>query len=323
MKRTAGTLLITGLLIAVAPQTTLAQENYPSKPITIVYPAPAGSGVEVASRAISEEVSRILGQPLIFENRPGALYRLGIKDMPATPADGYFLNLVPESVTVTQIIADKNFKFKLHEDYEPVVVAVESPNVIVASASMPFDDVEGLVEYARANPGKLNVGIGGVGGSTQILMAQLFKDADIEAEMIPYPGVAPALNDMLAGQIDLLGLTSSAKQYVDNGTLKAIATSSEERWPLFPDTPTLRESGYDIVVSTYFTLLVKPGTPKPVIDRLNETFTQAVQSPRVQAIFAENGYIAIEATPEDVAHRITEEITKNGPVIEALDLQFN
>lgn len=316
-------LVASAAIAAMALASTAMAEDYPVKPIKVTYPYSAGSATEVLCRAITEEASKILGQPMVFENRPGALGRLGINDMMQSEADGYNIAWVSEALVTTQPIADPQFQFSLHDQYEPIALPIRSTHVFVGRKGLPFRNMRELVEYAEENPGKLNFAHAGPGTASHLNAEILINLTGIDAELIPYPGTAPAMTDLLAGQVDVLLMTTGGKQQQDAGELFGLATGGDEPWYVFPDVPTLKEQGIDMTTVNGFGVVAKAGTPKEIIDKLNAAFNAALDSPAVQDQLKVGGYnLEQKTTPEDFASFIEEEWARVEPTIRAINLQL-
>jgi tripartite-type tricarboxylate transporter receptor subunit TctC len=297
-------------------------QGFPNRPISVLYPYPPGSGTEVTLRTITQGAGRLLGQPIVFENRTGASGRAGLTAMQKASGDGYTVAVAPDSLLVLQPIADPNFKLEAGKDYLPVGLAVQSYLTLTANPSVPFRDVKGLIAYAKANPGKLNWGFV-PGASAQVLKEIVVLATGIEVTGVPYKGAVPANSDLLNGTLDLLASTVTAKPFIETGKLVAIAVSSPNRWSPFPAVPTFTEAGISVVYSTWFGMIVHPATPADVVLKLNGAINQSMRSPEAQKMLLQNGYNAeLHMTPQDFNAFIRSEIERLGPVIRKAGIQF-
>lgn len=288
-------------------------QSYPSRPITYVYPFPPGGPSEAPLRVAASEASRLLGQPVLFENRPGANSRLSIVAMRNAPPDGYLISAVIDGVLTSQPLLDPDFKFLPIRDYAPVALQVEATLRMLGPTSLPFKDIKGLIEYARANPRKLNVAVT-IGASSHIIAERIREAAGIEVTMVGYKGSSQSYVDLVAGRVDLV--MGSDKALVDAGKLIALATTGRERWAGLPNVPTLVESGIPLVTSLWYGVIVHPNTPPEIVARLNSVFNAAVRTPAFNKRGDTSSYTAMAAvTPEGMAAFIRSEMAALEPVI--------
>ena len=232
-----------GVLLAVlgAISSGAAAQTF-TKPITMVFPFPPGTPTEAAYRLLNVEAGKILGQPVVVENRPGANARLGIMAAKNAPPDGHFLAIVNDSILVTQPIADAGFSIEPGRDYTPLGLQFEFALGVFGRLGLPFKDMTGLVAYAKANPGKVNFA---TSPTTQFPAELMRQAADISVTFIPYKG-AEMVNDMMAGRVDLTITGTTAAVLVNAGKLVALGTTGARRWDPLPDTPTWKESGINV-----------------------------------------------------------------------------
>lgn len=296
-------------------------QSFPSHPLTFSVPWTPGSNLEILLRALATEVSQQLGQPVILENRPGANQRLPVMGMQKAPPDGHFLANVSDALVVTQTIADPTLKFEAGRDYVPVALLVSFPLVLVSHPSLPFRDMKGLVAYAKANPGKLNLA-GGPGSITQITAERMRQLGGFSWTFVPYKDTSVAVPDLLAGRVDLTITGSLIKPIVDTGKLNALATTGPTRWSPFPSVPTLQESGLNMNAAVWYAVVVAPGTPAPVVARLNEAFNAALKSPAVTKRIAEYGYTASTLTSQQFETFIRSEIAAWSPIIKSAGIKM-
>ncbi len=308
---TAATLLACG---------SAAGQAFPTRPITVIYNNLAGSGGDILTRLGSAEASRILGQPVIVENRAGANGRLGLAALRAAPGDAHVLNVVNNALVVFQPIADTAFKFEPEKDYVPVSVLFESPLVLTASPAMPFRDMKGLIGYAKTNPGKLNFAIT-AGASSHFLAERLTRALDIKVTLIPYKGENAGTAAMLGGQTDLL-FGTVVKPLVDAGKMVALATTGGTRWKPFPDTPTLREAGVPFAAPVWYPMIAPAGTPAAVVKVLNAAFEQAYRTPEVAKRLDDMGFTAPSMAPAETLAYVRSELDAWRPVIQSAGIKL-
>ena len=257
-----------------------AAQGFPNRPITLITPLTAGSNVEIAIRSISAEASKTLGQPVIVDNRPGANGRLGTAAMRKSPADGYLLAVATDGLLVSQPIVDANFKMEIGKDYSPLALLMSFPLVLASNAALPYRDIGGLITYAKANPGKINVAVSQ--GSVALFTAEMFRQvAGIEVTMVPYKDTQQALPDLGQGRVDLMFTGTIAKPHMDAGRVVGIATTGRTRWGPFPNLPTLVEGGLNVESTAWFSVIAHPDTPADIASKLNTAFTTALKAPAI------------------------------------------
>ena len=265
-----------------------AAAAYPDKPIRLVVGFSAGGTTDVSARIIGKEMGEALGQPVVVENRPGAGSNIATEMVMRAAPDGYTLYMVAVTAAINQTLY-KNVKFDLTKDFEPVALAVQVPNVLVVNPNVPAKSVKELVDYAKANPGKMNFASSGSG--TSIHMAgELFKQAaGIDVIHIPYKGSGPAVTDLVGGQVDFMFDNMPASwPNVQAGKLRALAVTTANRSSTAPDLPTMQESGFPgFDVSSWFGVLAPKGTPSDIVEKLNKVIRDALAKPEVQQQLAE------------------------------------
>ena len=285
-----GAALSLGCVAALETQ-TLAQ-NYPARPIRLIVPFGAGGGTDNLARIIEPHVSKALGQSIIIDNRPGGGSVIGTDAVVKSPPDGYTLVMTDSSIAVNPSLM-KSMPYDTLKDLEPVTLLATAPVILVAHPKVPARTLKDFVALAKAQPGKLNYASGGNGSSTHLGGELLKLVAGINVVHVPYKGAGPAMNDLIGGHVDVMfsGI-SSARPYLEAGTLRALAVTREKRNPAVPDVPTFAEVGFaDVTASTYWGVLAPKGTPKEAIDRLSAEFAKALSDPeivsRIAVLFAD------------------------------------
>jgi tripartite-type tricarboxylate transporter receptor subunit TctC len=275
-----------------------AQANYPDKPIRLVVPYTPGGGADTNSRMLAQPMSAVLGQPIVIENRPGASGVVGAMAVLQAPADGYtmFYDTFPYAVNAVM----RDLPFDPVKDMIPISQAINMPLILVVPASSPFKTLKELVEFARANPNKLDYGSYGAGGAAHLAAELLQRDAGIKWTHVPYKGGAQAIADVLAGR--LAGYFSNpitALQHLKSNKLRALATTGSARMEALPDVPTFEEAGYPgFKVVEWNGFFVAKGTPMPIIDRLAKTVQEATKDPAVKTRMESMGIEPVGNTPE-------------------------
>jgi tripartite-type tricarboxylate transporter receptor subunit TctC len=270
-----------------------AQDAWPKKPIRLVVGFPPGGTTDVMARVVAAELQKTLGQPVIVENKPGASGNIGAADVIKSPADGYTLMVAPISV---QTANPYLFKPALNpeKDLQPVASIGYAQLYLVTKKDLPVKTANELVQMAKSSPGKLTYGSGGPG--TQMhLVGELFKQqADIDVVHVPYKGAAPALQDLLAGQIDYYFDPATGFSHIREGRAKLLAVTGSKRSPFFPDTPTLTELGIKgVELGNWFGIFAPAATPPDVVARIGREVAKALALPEVKQRFADLGGEAV------------------------------
>src|SRR5436190_4533456 len=311
-----------GALIAVvlcaAP--ALAQ-SYPTRPIRLVVPFGAGGGTDNLARIVEPLVSKALGQPLVIENRPGGGSVIGMDAVAKANPDGYSLVMTDTSIAVNPSL--KPLPYDTLKDFAPVSLLATAPVILMSHPKVPAKTLQEFVALAKAQPGKFNYASGGNGASTHLGGELLKLVAGIDVVHVPYRGTGPAMNDLIGGHVGVMfsGI-SSAKAYLDAGTLRAFAVTGEVRNTAVPDVPTFAEAGLaGVTASTYWGVLAPKGTPKDVVDRLSAELAKAMRDPDIVARIAQLGYLPVAGGPADYAQNIRSEIEKWSKVVKAANIK--
>jgi tripartite-type tricarboxylate transporter receptor subunit TctC len=312
------------LFIAIATLATpfaFAQSaaHYPAKPMRLVVPFPAGGTTDILARAVAQKLSKAWGQQVIVDNRPGAGGNIGSDLVAKATPDGYTLLMGTVGTHAINPSLYKNMPYDHVKDFAPVILVAGVPNVLVVNPSLPVHSVPELIAYAKANPGKLNFASSGNGTSIH-LSGELFKAmTGVEMTHVPYKGSAPALTDLIGGQVQLMfdNLPSSLP-FIKAGKLRALAVTSGARAAALPDLPTLAESGLPgFEASSWFGVLAPAGTPRDIVVKLNGAIAGWLASPEAKEKLLAQGAIAAGGTPEDFARHIGAETSKWAKVVKA------
>ena len=300
--------------LPITSQVAWAQA-YPARPVRWIIGFAPGGTTDVISRLIVQYLTEHLGQPFIVESRPGAATNLATEMVVRSPADGYILLFIgsPNAIN-TSLYTRLNFNFS--RDIAPVAAIVSVPNVMVVHPSVPAATVPEFIAYAKANPGKINMASSGI-GSTPHLAGELFKMmARIDIQHVPYRGAAPAMTDLLAGQVQVYFVTTpSSMQYIKSGQLRAIAVTTAKRVPELPGLPAISEfvPGYD--ASAWYGLGAPKDTPKDIIDKLNREINAAVANASIKKRFDDLGCTIIAGSPADLAKLIADDTERWAKVV--------
>jgi tripartite-type tricarboxylate transporter receptor subunit TctC len=287
-------------------------QPYPSRPIRIVVPFPAGGTTDLIARAAGQKLTESLGQPVVVDNRPGAGGNIGAELVAKSPPDGYTLLMGTVGTHAINASLYPKMPYDHVRDFAPIILVAGVPNVLVVNPSLPVNSVQELIAYGKANPGKLNFASSGNGTSIH-LSGELFKTmTGVQMAHIPYKGSSPALQDLAGGQVQLMfDNLPSALPLIKAGRLKALAVTSKTRAPALPDVPTVAESGLPgFEASSWFGLLAPAGTPQPVIAKVNAEIARWLATPEAREKLTAQGANVVGGTPEDFARHIAAETAK-------------
>lgn len=299
------------LVLALLAPLQAAAQQWPSRPVKLVVPYPPGGPTDIVARVVAERLQAQTGQPFVVDNRPGAGGNLGADAVAKAPADGYTLLVATTAHAINKSLF-KNLTYDVQRDFAPVSLLTQGPLVLVVHPDFPARNVAELIAMAKAKPKSVSFASSGNGQSTH-LAAELFASmAGAPMTHIPYKGSAPALNDLIAGQVPLMFDTMlSAMPHVKGGKLRALAITGEKRSPAAPDVPTIAESGLPgYQAYAWNGLLVPAATPAPVVHRLSEELKTALANPGVQEKFAAQGFAATWTAPPDAGHFLKNEVDK-------------
>jgi tripartite-type tricarboxylate transporter receptor subunit TctC len=272
------------LLLPLILISSLAFSAYPNGPLKMIVPFPAGGPTDVMARLVSNKLGDALGQPIYVENKAGAHGAIGMQTALAAPADGQTLVMVSIGTNGINPGLYKKLSYDVNKDFVPVSLLVTVPIVIVTRVDAPYGDLAGLLAYAKANPGKLTFASAGNGGSSHLVPEMFMLRSNIDMVHVPYKGTAPAISDVLAGQVNLMFDTLlTSTQHIQSGKLKIIATTTAKRLPSYPNVPTVSESvlpGFE--ASSWYGLEVKAGTPPEIVQRLSAELAKIMKMPDVR-----------------------------------------
>ena len=308
--------LACGLAYAIAGHA----QSFPVKPVLLVLPTAPGGPVDIVARIVAPEASKLLGQPIVMENRPGASQKIGIHSMLRSPRDGYTLAVIsPASATINPLV-DRNVGYDPLKDFTLLSQAVGHPAVVTVHPSVPVRTMQGLVAYARANPGNLAYGSGGNGTSLQFSTSELLMKLGITAVHVPYKSDGPALNDLLGGQINLMiPALAAVKPALEAGRLVPLAISGTSRSPHLPNVPTYGETGIaqlkDYSYRIWIGFAAGAGIPEEAARKLQDAFMRAPRAPAVRQTLEANDFEVIASTAQEFARELRAELDRNRKVI--------
>jgi tripartite-type tricarboxylate transporter receptor subunit TctC len=302
---------------AIAVALPSVAQTYPAKAIRMIVPFPPGGTTDILGRIAGQKITEALGQQVIIDNRAGAGGNIGTELVAKSPPDGYTLLTDPGSTLTINPSLFSKLSFDPLKDFAPITILAAVPNMLEVHPSLPVKNVRELIALAKTKPGQLNYASTGAGQSTHLSM-ELFKTmAGIDLNHIPYKGSAPALTDLLGGQVSLMfDNMPSSLPHVKAGKLRALAVSTLKRSPTMPQLPTVAESGLPgFEVSVWFAVLAPAGTPREVVNKLNAVLVKALQAPDVKERLASQGAEAVGNTPEQFSAQMKRDLVKWAKVV--------
>lgn len=308
--------LVAVMLCAQATSVAQTASAFPNQPIRMVVPYPPGGPTDITARVVAAEMSKTIGQNIVIDNRPGASGMIGSEMVTKSTPDGYTV-LANASIHVINPSVYPDMRFDAIKDFTPITQLAQVPLVLVVPANSPIKSVKDLVEYAKANPGKVNFGSAG-SASAQHLAGESFKiAAGIQMQHIPYKGSAPALTDLAGGQLQLMfDSMPSATPMINSGKLRAIAVTTTTRAKARPDLPTIAESGFPgFDISTWYAYWAPKGTPADVVEKLAASAAQALKNPEVIAKYEAMGAEPVGSTPAQFAAYVESEAKKWSDIV--------
>ncbi len=319
MRRPFNLIAAAGVLLACS---ALAQ-TYPTRPVRVVVNFPPGAGVDIATRLVTAELAKLLGQQFIIDNRPGAAGNIGVELAAHAAPDGYTLLSATAASAISQTIFSK-ISYDLNRDFEPVAMIATSPFVLAVNPAQPVRSLQELIALAKSKPGQLTYATPGTGSSPHLAF-ELFKMlAGVDILHVPYKGMVPAVTDAIGGSVSMtIGNTLTVMPNVRSGRLRAIAITTAKRSTIAPDLPTFAESGVAGFESgTWYGMMAPAKTPRAIISQLNTTIVSVVQGPDVRAKLMAQGAEPLDGTPEQMRIYIRNEIAKWGKVAKTSGVKF-
>jgi tripartite-type tricarboxylate transporter receptor subunit TctC len=313
-------------VLSVVSQIATAQ-TYPSRPITMIVPFPAGGGTDVSARIVSEHMSRALGQQIIIENIAGAGGTTGSTRAMRANSDGYTIEMGQMGTHATAVALYPNLAYKPDVDFAPIGLVMSVPVAIVARRDFPSNDLKEFVVYVKANAQKLNIahaGVGSIGFSCGLLFNSI---SGVKPTMVPFNGAGPAMNALIGGQVDYMcdGGINNSVPHVNSGTIKAYTIGSEHRSPVLPNVPTSKEAGLpDFRVSGWLALFAPEGTPKPTLDKLTDALDKALDDDNTRKRLLDLGSDIpdkAERGQQPLAALVKTEIARWTPIINAANVK--
>jgi tripartite-type tricarboxylate transporter receptor subunit TctC len=314
---------VVAICLALLAFTPAAAEEFPSRPVTWVVPYSPGGITDTTSRIVAEEMSKALGQSVVIDNRAGGGGIVGTEQVARSKPDGYTMIYGTQGTMAANVSLRKSLSYDPLTSFLPVHLVGESPNLFVAFADAPYNTVAEFIAYAKQNPGKVTFASSGVGTATH-LVAELFKTvAGVEMQHVPYRGSAPALNDLIAGRVDVMfDYPVAVGPHVEAGKLKVLATTAPDRLQAYARVPTMAELGLkEMTTQSWSSIMVPAGTPAPVVDKLAAAAHTAMTSERVRTHFEKFGTRPMTQQKAEMIPFIEKEIVRWRDVIERAGLE--
>ena len=311
-------------IVLLCTATLAGAQQFPSKALHLIVPFPPGGGNDTVARAIAQQLGPDLGQPVVIDNRPGAGGSVGAELAARAPADGYTLFLAGVGSHAVNPNFHRSLPYDAVKDFAPICLVASAPSVLVVNPALPARTLAEFTAYARANPGKLNYASNGNGSAAQLAAVLYETMADVRMVHVPYKGIAPAMTDLLSGEVQLMfGTIVALVPHIQARKLRALAVTSKKRSALVPEVPTLAESGLpDYEAGSWYGILAPAGTPREVIERLHSAIVKALKQPDVSKRLAAEGAEPIGSTPEEFAAHIKAEIARVGSVVRAAGIRI-
>ena len=302
-------------VVATLVSATALAQPYPSKPVRFVVPYAAGGATDLIARVIGEKLAASLGQPFIVDNRPGAATLLGAQLVAKAEPDGYTLLMATSTTLAINASLYSKLPYDPVKDFAPISLAIQHPFVLLVNPNLPAQSVKELVALAKSKPGQLAYASGGSGSFPHLAMAMFQTMTGIDVIHVPYKGSAPALTDLMSGQIAMM-FDNTALNHVKGGRIRALAVTTKDRLSVMPDVPTLQEAGvagYEL--AAWQGVIAPAGTPRPIVERLNAEIVKLMQQPDTKARLTADGGQIITSTPDQFAAYIKSEIGRFAKVV--------
>lgn len=307
------------------PVSTAHAQSFPERPVKIVVPYPPGGFNDTLARITSDKMPKIWGQAVLVENKPGGNTTIGNNFVAKSPADGYTILISPLPFSSLPALYRDKLPYDAIKDFQPLIHAGNAQNILAVRNNLPLRSVKEILDYARANPGKLNFGSTGSGSSNHLSMELLMSMTGTKMTHIPYKGSAPAVAALMAGDIDILfDNIPNIMTQIKAGSVTPIATTGLQRSPHFPNIPTVAESGVPgFEVNVWFGLQLPAGTPKEIVAQMNRQLAAMYREPDVTKRFNDAGVEVVASTPEDFSKLIQSEVVKWTKIIKEANIQID
>jgi tripartite-type tricarboxylate transporter receptor subunit TctC len=309
--------------VILQPSAAIHAQPFPSKPIRIVVPFSAGGPADITSRNIAPRLTELLGQAIVVDNRAGANGSIGADNVIRSAPDGHTLLMATASVAAINMVTYAKPPYDTLRDLQPLTPVMTTASLIVIHPSMPAKTLKELVALAKARPGQIAFGSAGMGGTLHLGLEMLMRDARVQITHVPYKGAAPAVSDVIAGQINGMFVDLPViSPYVKNGKVRALAVASSRRSQYFPDVPTARESGFpNVEMTNYYALLAPAKTPREVVAKLHDAIVRTVNTPAVREKLTAVGADPVTMSVDEFTSFIRADIEKWGKLVREAGIQ--
>ena len=305
------------LSAALAAPAALTAQGFPVKPVRMLVPYPAGGTTDLMARALQEPVQKMLGQPVLIENKPGASGIIAAREVARSAPDGHTLLFINSGIVAVTPFVVKDAGFDGVRDFAPVALVSTAPLLVVINPAVPANDLRGFIEYVKQQPNPVEFASAGTGSFGHLASELFARTAGLKMTHVPYKGQAPTTNAIVAGEVKMLITTASSAMngFIANGKLKLLAVTSPESSPLAPGAPPVGSMLPGYAAETWFGFIAAAGTPADIVAKLNDTINHALLAPDMQQRFAGFGVLAKTATPGRVGEMIAEDVARWSAVV--------
>jgi tripartite-type tricarboxylate transporter receptor subunit TctC len=313
------------LAACLLPAAQAVSQAFPAKPIRIVVPFSAGGPTDITARLVAPRMTELLGQPIVIDNRAGATGIIGAELVAKSPADGYTLLFGTASVVAINMVTYSKLPYDTLRDFLPLSPIMTTSTILVVHPSVPAKSLKELVGLAKARPGEITLGSAGTGGTLHLPIEMLMKSANVKLTHVPYKGAAPAVTDVVGGQLTGMFVDLPViSPYVKSGRVRALAMASPKRSPYFPDVPTTKEAGYnDVELQNYYALFLPIKTPRDVVAKLHDAVVKTVNTPAVRDKLIETGADPLTMTPDEFTRFVRADIAMWDKVVKAAGVKVD
>ena len=313
------------VVACVLPAAPAASQSFPVKPLRIVVPFSAGGPTDITARFIAPRMTELLGQSIVIDNRAGATGIIGAELVAKSPPDGYTLLMATASVVAINMVTYSKLPYDTLRDFQPLTPIMTTSTILVVHPSIPAKSLKELVALAKARPGEITLGSAGTGGTLHLPIEMLMKSAGIKMTHVPYKGAAPAVIDVVAGQVSGMFVDLPViSPHVKAGKVRALAMASPQRSVYFPDVPTTKEAGYsNVELQNYYALFLPARTPPDIVGKLHDAAVKTVNTPGVREKLVGSGADPLTMTPEEFTRFLRTDIEMWGKVVKAAGVKVD
>ena len=321
---TTAAVAVAALAAVTMSSTAVQAQSFPTKPIRIVVPFSPGGPADITARTISPRMTELLGQPIIVDNRAGANGLLGAENVAKAAPDGYSLLMITASVAAINMVTYAKPPYDTLRDFQPLSPVMSTTSIIAVHPSLPAKNLKEFVAFAKTRPNQITFGSAGNGGTLHLGLEMLMKEANVKITHVPYKGAAPAVSDVVAGQVNGMFVDLPViSPYVKSGRVRALAVTSAQRSQYFPDIPTTREAGFPgVEMTNYYGVLMPAKAPAEVVTKLHDALVKTVNTPAVREKLVGVGADPLTMSTEEFARFIRNDIDKWGKLVKSAGIQI-